>query len=87
MKSWYVQYGCELGSEHCVILCEEEERVKEWAIDQSHFHYSGYTHGEFENEFEEQQWEDDNRFWLVEPFSPYDDMHMEAYDNEEIIEL
>ena len=59
MKSWYVQYGCELGGEHCVVLCEEEERVKEWAIDQSHFYYSGYNHGEFEDEFEDDFFEDE----------------------------
>ena len=87
MKSWYVQYGCELESVHCVVLCEDEARVKEWAIQESHYCYDSYNHGEFEDEREKEQWEEDNRYWLVEPFSPYDDMHMEAYDNEEIIEL
>ena len=87
MKSWYIQYGCELGSEHCVVLCESEEQVKEWAIHESQNYYESYDHGEFEDQFEMEQWEEDNRFWLVEPFSPYDNLHMEAYNNEEIIEM
>lgn len=87
MKSWFVRYGCEMYAEDCVVLCESEEEVKEWAIGQSHDCYDGYDHGEFEDEFEEEQWEEDNRFWLVEPYSPYDVVHLAAFDSGDIIKL
>lgn len=78
MKSWYVRYGCECGEEDCVVLCMSEERVKAWAIEQSIDYYEGYDHGEFESLEDMELWEEDNRFWFVEPYCAYDNVHFAA---------
>lgn len=87
MKYWYVRYGCEFHSEDCVVICDNEEQVKEWAIQESHYCYDSYNRDNFKDNHEEEQWEEDHRFWFVEPFSPYDDTHMEAYYNQKITTL